>query len=306
MLKFLQYYEEYGVFGYINIKKDKLTDNQYSCYKAVYCSLCKTMGKEYSIFSRFILSYDCTFYAVLIMSYQDIEPGFEQGRCPFNPLNKTSYCKSDEKALSLAAAVSVSTAYYKLIDNINDSSFFKRIIYKLLLHIFRRWNNKAKIRYPEIDSIVSEMIDSQLKAEEDRQCMIDKACDPSAVMLSKLCGIIPSAIDSEILKSNASSQRILSTFGYFLGRWIYLMDAADDYEKDLKTGNFNPFVIRYGESFDRKSVVSTLNHCLSEMMLSYELLDKGRYDVLISNVLFLGLPAKQNEILKIESDNKQE
>lgn len=287
------------MFGYINVSKDDLTDNQYACYKAVYCSLCKTMGKEYSLFSRFILSYDCTFYSVLIMSLQDKEPSFEEGRCPFNPLNKTNYC-GEETALKLAAALSVSSAYYKIIDDINDSHFLKRTFLKMVLPVFRRWNNKVKTGYPEIDSALREMMDKQSEVESSDYSVLDMACDPTAVMLSKMCSLIPKYISSSVIERSKSAGRILSTFGYFLGRWIYMIDAADDYEKDRKSGNFNPFVIKYNNDFDKKSIEGTLNHCLSEMMLSYELLEKGRYDVLISNVLFIGLPAKQKQILKIE------
>ena len=104
------------MFGYITIDKENLTAEEYTVYKAIYCSLCKTMGKEYSLFSRFILSYDCTFFALLIMSIQDNVPCFNKDHCVFNPLKKCVLCEN-EVALSLSAALSISSAYYKLIDN---------------------------------------------------------------------------------------------------------------------------------------------------------------------------------------------
>ena len=33
---------------------------------------------------------------------------------------------------------------------------------------------------------------------------------------------------------------------YHLGRWIYLVDAADDLKKDVKNGSYNPLVPRFG------------------------------------------------------------
>lgn len=33
----------------------------------------------------------------------------------------------------------------------------------------------------------------------------------------------------------------LRKIGFFLGKFIYLMDAYDDVEKDIKSGSYNPF-----------------------------------------------------------------
>ena len=32
---------------------------------------------------------------------------------------------------------------------------------------------------------------------------------------------------------------------YAVGKWIYLIDALDDYDKDLKKGAYNPFALYY-------------------------------------------------------------
>ena len=238
------------------------------------------------------------------MSLQDREPDFREGRCVFNPLHKTNFC-SDSAALSLAGALSVSSAYYKILDDIKDSSFFKRLLLRILLPVFFRWNNKVRIKYPFIDRALSNMVDEQFEIEKDENAVLDKACDPTAKMLSLMCESIPKYIDSSVLKNNDASPRILRTFGYYLGRWIYLIDAADDFEDDIKSGNFNPFRIKYGDKADLDDMISLLNHSLSEMMLSYELLDKGRYDIIVSNIIFLGLPKKQKEVLKIYIEDRE-
>ncbi len=91
------------MFGYITIDKGEMLVKDYEAYKAVYCSLCKQLGKEYSFLSRFILSYDCTFYAVMALALESECPGFSQGRCTFNPLKKCNYLKTQKKPLSMAA-----------------------------------------------------------------------------------------------------------------------------------------------------------------------------------------------------------
>lgn len=293
------------MFGYITIDKENLTAEEYTVYKAIYCSLCKTMGKEYSLFSRFILSYDCTFFALLIMSIQDNVPCFNKNHCVFNPLKKCVLCEN-EVALSLSAALSISSAYYKLIDNINDSKSFKKIIYKCFLPVFRKWNNKVKVKYKEIDEYLSQMINNQFQVERDKTSNLDNACDPTASMLANVCTIIPKYIKSGILEKNIeNSKRILYNFGYFLGRWIYLMDAIDDYYDDIRKNNFNPFILKFNSNFDYNTCQMTLNHSLSEMMLSYELLDKGKFSNIIANIIFKGLPKKQREVLDKHITNEE-
>ena len=124
------------MFGYIKIHKEELLVREYEAYKSVYCGLCKKMGREYSFLSRFILSYDSTFYAMFLMSQNYKCTGFEIKRCTCNPLKKCTFCKGGEEALSKAAALSVILAYYKLVDDINDSEFFKRTLIKIVKPIF--------------------------------------------------------------------------------------------------------------------------------------------------------------------------
>jgi hypothetical protein len=91
-------------------------------------------------------------------------------------------------------------------------------------------------------------------------------------------------------------KRILSTFGYFFGRWIYLIDAADDYEDDIKHGSFNAFALANTDESIADRLIPTLNHCLSEALLSYSLMEKGIFDSIIMNVLTFSCVSIQNQI----------
>ncbi len=282
------------VFGFVTVDKSEMLGKDFDAYKAIYCSLCKQLGKEYTFLSRFILSYDCTFYAVMALSLEDSCSGFCTGRCKFNPLKKCNYLKSNEESLSKAAALSIISVYYKLVDNIADGGFFEKLLCYSLMPFFSVWHKKAKKKFPEIESAVAQMSKAQFEAECDTSCSIDKAADPTATMLSKVL---------QILTDNEEKRRILSAYGYFLGKWIYLIDAANDYEDDVKKGNFNPYVIAYGDdkSTHLKEINASLDHCLSECLLSYNLLEIKRFDRIIENLLFYGLPKKQKSVLYIEN-----
>lgn len=272
------------MFGYIRIQKSELLVREYEAYKSVYCGLCRQIGRDYSRLSRFILSYDCTFYAMFLMSLKRSCGGFERKCCRFNPLKKCTYCSAEDDALSKAAALSVILAYYKIIDDIADSGFFVGTAYRIVKPIFARWRKKAARRYPELDKLAANMSAAQQLAEQDKNCSLDKAADPSATMLSSVL-----ALEAE----SDAQKRIYSQIGYGLGRFIYLVDAADDLEKDIKNGNFNPFIGAY----DRNVIKNNLSQALAMTFDAYNLLDLVDFKGIIDNVITKGLPTVQSEIL---------
>ena len=94
---------------------------------------------------------------------------------------------------------------------------------------FSHQRKKAKKRYPWIDEYVAEMMERQAVIEQDKRSSVDISADPTAQMLGKIL-----AKDG----NDETESRVLYEYGYNIGRWIYLMDAADDIEKDAKSLSF--------------------------------------------------------------------
>lgn len=285
------------MFGYIKIYKDELLVRDYEAYKAVYCGLCKKMGKEYSFLTRFILSYDCTFYAMFLMSQKYKCTGFERKRCCCNPLKKCSFCCGGDEALSKAAALSVILAYYKLIDDINDSSFLKRTAVKIIKPIFSHWRKKAAKKYPDMDNEARIMLDNQFKAEKDKNCCLDMAAEPTAKLLSNL---LAGETDDEMKK------QVYSHFGYHIGRWIYLMDAADDLQEDKKNDCFNPFLLENEKNITKEQCKVVLSRCLAQAYDAYNLLDIKDFKGILDNIILKGLPLMQEKVLSGLKGEKNE
>ena len=124
------------MFGYVKINKQELLVKDYETYKAVYCGLCKTLGKRYSVFSRMLLNYDYTFFGVLMFASSDTSPEMKNQGCLFNPLCKKNCC-TRASHLDRAADALILTSYFKLSDSVSDSKHFKRIGYKLLRFFFK-------------------------------------------------------------------------------------------------------------------------------------------------------------------------
>lgn len=278
------------MFGYVYIDKPELKIKDYEAYRGVYCSLCKTLGKNYGVLARFILNYDCTFLSLFIMSRSDGCCGFKSGRCPFNPMKKCNYTVNADEALGKGAALTVISSYYKLLDSIADGGFFKKAGCTLIRPFFASWHNKAKKKFPQYEQAVRDMYFSQLEAEKSMDACLDMAAEPTAKMLEAVF---------KLEAKNLTEEKVLAHFGYHLGKWIYLMDAAADIKEDMKSGNFNPFLLKYKNpgnvSYDETDAVISQSYYL--LTKAYELIDKNRFTAILDNIIYSGLALKQRSII---------
>ena len=276
------------MFGYLQIQKSELLVREAEAYKAVYCGLCRQMGKDYSGLTRFTLSYDCTFYAMFLMSLNRSCKGFKDGRCTCNPLKKCKFATDEGDAYGKAAAFSMISVYYKIIDDIQDSGFFKKLLCRIIKPFFSHQRKKAADKYPDMDKAVSDMMKMQYDAEHSEKPSVDMSAHPTALMLA---AVLSAEAHDEIQK------RVLYEFGYHIGRWIYLVDAADDIEKDIKSNGFNQFVNKKtGEVKSSDFIKAVLNQSLARAYDAYNLLNFTDFKGILDNMMLLGFPASQNRV----------
>lgn len=284
------------MFGYVKIHKPELRVWEYEIYNGVYCSLCKKLGKTYGPLARLTLSYDFTFLAVLSMALKEGAIDFKKKSCPFNPMKKCNYCTNANDELDFASGAAMLMVYYKLLDNIEDSKFIKKLGYKLLVPFFKLKHNKAKKLYPKIDEIIDEYITSQDKLEKENCNSLDEICEPTALALGKIF---------EFCSNDVGQKKILYQMGYCIGKWIYLIDCGADLEKDIKNGGYNPLKFHIDSktdtnNFAKEKLTPLLNTCIVNAQLSFELLDIKKYKGILDNVLYFGLTACQNAVFKKE------
>lgn len=289
------------MFGYIRPQKSELLVREYEQYKGVYCALCKQLGKSYGIAARLTLSYDCTFLAMTMLALSDECPGFHTGKCVANPLKKCTYCSGGLQSFQFASALSVIMTYHKVKDDLADSGFFGKIRSVLLLPLVSHARRKAAKDFPELVQIVSTAMKMQNEAEHSATPSIDFCAEPTAQMLSQVFGLTAG--------NNEKNKRVLEQFGYFLGRWVYLIDAADDMEKDIKSNSFNPFVIKmqltlsnFSEQAEKaKSYCNeVLNATLSQAAAAVQLLNFQHFESILFNIVEQGLPEMQKELLFVK------
>lgn len=280
------------MFGYISINKPQLKVCEYEIYKAIYCGLCRELGKEYGALAKCILNYDLTFVSLLEMAVSDDLPCYERKRCRVNPFKKCTYCKNDSKSQQLAAAACVALFDLKVEDNIKDSPIFKALCFRFVRLFSKGWAKKAYKKYPTLESVIDDYRKGQIDAESDLECSIDKASEPTAKAVSRILSMI---------SCDEKYGFVLERMGYCLGKWIYLCDAVDDLEKDVKTGNFNalkPF--GKDKSEVRERVEPILNNCWTECAKYSELLEIHKFSSIIENILYEGLKLRQSKVFKEE------
>ncbi len=264
------------MFGYVRAYKPDMTFSQYDIYKGIYCSLCKQIGKRYGLISRMTLSYDMTFFALVRLCVKDECVKFTKSVCSFNPLKKCLDCCNNNSELEYCADVSMLLVYYKFLDNIDDSKGIRRFLLKLLKPYFNRIHKKAIKKCRSADDILAEMRKTQQKAEQ-KKIGIDECAHPSAKALAEL---ISSGTDYQ--------KEILYRFGYMTGRWVYIADAADDYDEDKKSNGFNP-LLTYEKSDAMKIAEEALNLTLSELTESFNLLKMNCLKPIVSNIINEGM-----------------
>lgn len=280
------------MFGYIRTHRPELKVREDETYKGIYCSLCKELGKRYGIMSRLFLSYDSTFLALALMALSEEKICFEKKRCPFNPSKKCNFCKEESEELAFAADISVLLLYHKIRDNIKDSTLFKAILYRILLVLIIRSYKKAEKLRPDMAIIISEYMQMQSAVEEKRSRYIDEAAEPTAILLSR------------IYSHNAHSEdqkRVRERVGYCLGRWVYMIDAFDDIEKDRKSGNYNPFLLGNQDNYEK--IKGDLLMTAGEIAKAYDLLEIKKFGGITKNVVYDGL---YYETLKVYERRKKD
>ncbi len=266
------------MFGYVLPFKAEMKVREWYAYRAYYCGLCKELKREYGFLSRFLLNYDLVVPALLADGIAGIQAQMCPERCIANPVEKRPMCQSTE-GLRLAADSLVLTVYYKLCDDLADERFLRRLPSLLLRPFLRTMHRKAAARRPELDEVLRVQTHAQQQLEARQSRSFDEAADPTARMTA--------ALFAQACPGNRAVERM----GLFMGKIIYYLDAAEDYEKDIRSGAYNVFALN---GLSRQEAILQVQHlcrlCAGEAALAYNLLDPGPCRALLDNIIFLGIP----------------
>ena len=281
------------MFGYVKTDFPNMYMKDNILYKAMYCGLCKGIGKTCGQKGRFLLSYDLTFLSLFLHNILDKDVKIEKQRCVVHHIVKRPVAIPDELTERIAA-LNVILAYHKLNDDVLDNGKGR-----IKRSLFKSSYKKAKRKEPILEQIVDTWYKKLLEYERKNTDSIDMASDPFGQMIAQIVKEIVGDVYSEDLY-------LLS---YNLGKWIYLIDALDDFDKDIKKQNYNVFVnsfkdVKTKEEFIKIHIKEILEIFTQVLMtieqMSKQIKYKFNHD-LIDNILISGLKQQTKLIL----ENKQ-
>lgn len=280
------------MFGYVKVRKAELRVREYEYYRATYCGLCRSMGKCTGQCSRFTLSYDIAFLAQVRMALVGTVPTFKKRRCIAHPFRARMMMEPNGE-LFFAADASALLAFEKCRDDVMDKRGFGRLIARCRLLLLHGAYRRAKKRLPELASALRERLAALSTLEGEKRPTVD---EPAAIF-----GELLALLFSHGLQGDAA--RIAAVIGNKVGRFIYIVDAADDLEKDAKSRNFNPVLLLYGKKPTkeaRRLLQDALLSCLSDAATALDLIGEAQYSpcrAVLENILYLGMPAAAKKVI---------
>ncbi len=269
------------MFGYVLPVKQEMKVRDFELYRALYCGLCKQLGQDYQAFSRFLLNYDLVLLALIADALSGETGLLKAEGCFVNPINKR-WMRHNTAGLSLASSALILLSFHRWKDNLQDEKGVKKCLYALGYPALYVKHRRAATKYPHLDEILATQMRRQQELEADFCTDIDIACDPTAQM----CAALFSAAGR-----NEQERQILYRLGLFAGQIVYLLDAAEDYDKDFKNNQYNVF-IQSGLQKDEavRAVQRRCRMAAGEIALCYNLLQFQQYKDILDNIFFLGLP----------------
>ena len=287
------------MFGYVRPFVAELKVREFEHFRSCYCSLCHELGKRYGLCARMILNYDFTFLAMLLWEGTGETC---QKRCLVRPCRKACVY-AENPALARAAGFSVILARWKLKDGFTDRGLLEKIKSAFGLAFLGKAYRRARRDFTDFDRQVAESLGSLSSMEEERETSLDKMADQFATLLSKV-GSTP---------EDPAKERMLVQLLYHLGRWIYLTDAADDLKRDLRRGDYNVIASHYGLSSSqsltkgqKEEIRGTLTQSSNLCITAFELMDRTIWTSIVSNILYLGLPAVCGSVLNGTYHNRKQ
>lgn len=286
------------MWGYIKVDKMNLLVKDYDTYQKAYCSLCHILGKKYGAIARMMLNYDMTFLLLCLDSLEQ-EKDVRDIRCPLNPLRRKKVCFS-QRALEYSAFINYYLVLLKLKDDIADDESKKKV---LLYHILKRSKTYQceKERYEKKLEQYERFLDEFTNLEYGK-VDFDKITNTFG---DYFAGIFMTYFEYFQIGNPTDLENIYS-FSFNLGKWIYLMDAYDDYNRDVKQQKYNCLLgmMNADDTIDKVDIHKKIR-AINGMLIfnikeAMEKIDFKKHRAIIENIVGNGFFFTYRKILQKE------
>jgi len=269
------------MFGYVTINKMELKFKEYYSYKGYYCGLCKRLKTKFGNKSRLTLNYDITFLILLLSSLYEPNNKIYNERCIVHPGKKQLVIQNE--ITDYAASLNVILSYYNLMDNWKDDRDYKSLAAALVLESkFKKSNSELN----EISETIKARLKNISKLEKDDTGDIDAVSNEFGYLMEEM-----------FLYKKDNWEQSLRRIGFYLGKYIYFIDAYEDMKKDEENKSYNPFNklnIENKEEYAKNLLMLNLSLLSNEIEKLPLVQDKGIIDNIIYSGMLNKLDKKEN------------
>lgn len=261
------------MFGYIAVNQPELKIREYETYRAWYCGLCHSLKNRYGRVGQMTLTYDLTFLLILLSGLYEPETRKECCRCGVHPIRPHPY--QENEISGYVADMNILMAYYQSLDDWKDE---KKIRKGLLSRRLAAPAGRICERYPEKTRRIKGAMEALNAGEKSDSTDIDEMAGHFGQVMGEL-----------FCYREDEWREVLYRMGFFLGKYIYLMDAYEDLEEDRKKGNYNPLLIRQKEPDFDEWCRQVLTMMMSECARAFEVLPIVQDVEILRNILYAGV-----------------
>lgn len=261
------------MFGYIVINQSELKFKEFDIYHSYYCGLCQSLKERYGATGQLSLNYDMTFILMLLTALYEPETEVSECRCIAHPFEKHPLRRN--VFTDYMADMNILFSHYKSEDDWEDDHKLHALLYgSLLARKFRKKPIATSVKVRRIERLMHAFYETEKCGNAD--------IDTMAGLFGDVMGEIVACREDEWEES-------LRSLGYSLGKFIYLMDAYDDVERDLKKGTFNPLKERYEQPGFEEECRTILTLMMSDCCKEFEQLPILENVEILRNILYSGV-----------------
>ena len=143
---------------------------------------------------------------------------------------------------------------------------------------FKKKDKKIEKQYSEKTRIITNLLEELSRMEKEGERDLDR-----------VSGCFGRIMEEIFAYRKDVWEPTLRRMGFFLGKFIYLMDAYDDVEKDVEKGNYNPFAEEYIMEGFQEKVQQMLVMMMAETCREFEKLPIIKYTDILRNILYSGV-----------------
>lgn len=279
------------MFGYVTVCEPELKVKDLKKYRAYYCGLCRTLKEDYGFMGQMTLTYDMTFAVILLSSLYETTTKHEEHRCKVHPAKRQHMLQNE--ITSYAAAMNVLLAYYHMEDDWQDDRKVSSLMTKSLIQ------GKAKKtieKYQRQSEIIRKSLKELGECEHENSMDIDRAAGCFGRLMAEL-----------FVWKEDIWEKTLRKMGFYLGKFIYLMDAYEDLPEDRKKNRYNPLKELAKRPDYEAQMEQILRMMIAESTVRFEQLPCLVDVDILRNILYDGVWNHYNKIqMKKREDNKDE